>query len=451
METIAIPVRRDVWTLVFLEDGKHLLSGGREETIRQWRIEDGKEVEDQVLHASGYSQVLAIGLSDDGRWIVSGGWQAVTIWNSNTRQSVHSAREHSGWVNQVHVSPDTTRFATASDDWSTIIWNMANGRPLMEPLRHRNQVVSARFSPDGNRIATAVRDGELRIYNAHNGQLLRNIAVSLFSTNPIARSSTQHIFALCSRNILKHIAVDTSTSLAEWTIPGQPQTDNYGSIALSSNGRFIACFVGHSLTFWDACTRAQFGPVLDHPQTPYLYSIALSPDNNHVAVAGWGGIITLYNLNHTIPASHRVGVNAAGPPQIGNEDADLGPQIAAPRGTLDAPEPRLDRPRAPMTPPHIPDEIYRIKSNTGDLYLARVQDGTGTVVVQPLNRSDASQRWTVYLVANGAYNITAMGNSDVSLSVSTSNALVTGQRGTSWNVDFRGHVCVSVVMSFSPI
>ncbi|KAG6369585.1 hypothetical protein JVT61DRAFT_14244 [Boletus reticuloceps] len=266
-----------------------------------------------------------------------------------------------------------------------------------------------------------------------------------------------------------HITVDTSTSLAEWTIPGQPQTDNYGSIALSSNGRFIACFIGHSLTFWDACTRAQFGPVFDHPQTPYLYSIALSPDNNHVAVAGWGSIITLYNLNHTIPASHRVGVNAAGPPQIGNEDADLEPQIAAFRGTLDAPESRLDRPRAPMTPPDIPDGTYRIKSNTGDLYLARVQ-GTGTVVVQPLNRSDASQRvrhhlpsaglmcvtltdsqWTVYLVANGAYNIIAMGNSDVSLSVGTSNALITGQRGTTWNVDFRGHLCVSVVMSFSPI
>ena len=326
---------KDVWALVFLEDGRHLLSGGREEVIRQWRVEDGREVEDRRLTASGHHQVSAMALSGDGKWLVSGGWQAVAVWDRRTRQSVFTAKEHSDWVNEVHMSSNSTKFATAAYDWTAIIWNTSNGRPLIPPLQHRGAVVGVRFSPDGNRLATSVQDGELRIYNAHDGQLLRNIAISLFSTIPTTWSNdSQHIFALSQRNVLKYIYVDKPSFLSEWTVSGKPQPNDMGSIVLSSNGKFIACFVGSFLSFWDVSTRAQLGPVFDHAQTPRLYSIALSPDNSFVATGGYGGVITIHNLNGIIPVSHR-DRDAVQLPQSGN-GGDLQPQIDALRGILRA-------------------------------------------------------------------------------------------------------------------
>ena len=327
---------RDIWVLVFLEDGKHVLSGGREEIIRQWRVEDGTEVENQRLTASGHGQVTGIALSGDRKWIVSGGFQSVTVWNRETRQSVFTARDHSSWVNDIHVSPESTKFATAGYDSTAIIWNMFNGRPLIPPLQHTNNVTSVRFSPDGNRIATAVQNGEVRIYSAYNGKLLSAIAVASFPSiaRAIVWSSAHHILALTLGNVLRHIRVDTGTIFSEWAALGEPQPNyNYGSIALSSNGRFIASFVGSSLTFWDTSTRAQFGPVFEHPQAPYLYSLALSPDNNYLATGGWGGIITLYNLTGIIPTSHRVGGNTVQPPQTENL-ADPRPQIETLRDML---------------------------------------------------------------------------------------------------------------------
>lgn len=407
---MTINTGKDIWTLVFLEDGRHLLSGGREEIIRQWHIEDAKEVEDQRLTASGHKQVTAIALSADGNWIVSGGQGAVSIWNRKTRKAAFTSNEHSDWVNEAHVSPESTRFATASDDKKVIIWNISNGKPLVGPLYHENVVESVKFSPDGNRIATAVRNGEMRIYNAHNGQLLGNIAVAFSKAIRIAWSGDSHIFALSSGNVLRHVYVDTPTFLSEWTIPSQPH--DYASIALASNGRFVAAFVGSFLTFWDTATSAQLGPFCEHPDAPRLYSIALSPDNNYVATGGYGGIITLRNLSNIIPMSYRVDRN------VGSRAVnDTRLQIEALRSILrglesrsgmfyqpdfsiaeyhitsDGPGSQLSgHAQAQITPLCIPNGAYRIKSKIDDLYLMSSRDGTFAVVVQTLDQSDVFQR-----------------------------------------------------------
>ncbi|KAF8550168.1 WD40 repeat-like protein [Imleria badia] len=403
---------RDVWVLVFLEDGKHLLTGGEDKIIRQWCVEDGREVEDRRLTAGGHGYyVTAIALSGDGKWIVAGGWGAVTLFNRLTRQITFASapRDHSNRVNDVDVSPDSTKFATASSDFTAIIWSISNGRPLFPPLQHGNFVSLAKFSPDGNRIATAVYGGEVRIYNANNGQLLSNIAAMSFLSiaRTIVWSSTQHIYVLSSGYTIRHIFVDTGSILSEWTNLGQPESDCYASIALSKNGRFIASSFARSLSFWDASMYAQLGPVLDNPQTPHRLSSALSPDNNYFATGGAGEII-LYNLTGVIPTSHRVGGSVV--------------------------------PRARLTPQRIPDGKYRIKSNSGDLYLTGSQGGANTTVVQPLSQSD-DQKWTcTFVTANGAYKITS--NTNASLTVGIRNALVTGGRGTTWTFEPRGDAFV---------
>ena len=51
-----------------------------------------------------------------------------------------------------------------------------------------------------------------------------------------------------------------------------------------------------SLSLWDTSTHARLGPVLDHPQHPKLYSLALSSDNNCAATSSTDGE-SLYTIS----------------------------------------------------------------------------------------------------------------------------------------------------------
>ena len=312
--TIEVEGRSPVWSLVFLEDGKNFLSGGEDGMIRQWRVEDGREVGQPYRASSG---VQTIAVSGDRKWIVTGEERLATVWNRITHQSSFTVDEHTGWVRTVDISPDSTRFATGATDNKVFIWDIETGIRLVGPLRHDKHVVAVKFSPDGNYLASVSLCRELRIYNADNGELLRAMPIKSHSTNPIAWSSdSRRIFIIASDAVVRQIYVETGTFISEWSVPGDLD-NSFISIALPRNGRFIASFVGRSLSLWDTSNSERFGPVFDHPHNPRLWSIALSSDNNYIVTGGENGVITLRNLNNIVPMHYLGRQNVQQPQQSG--------------------------------------------------------------------------------------------------------------------------------------
>ena len=299
---VVVEGRATIFTLLFLEDGKHLLSGGEDGVIRQWSIEDGKEVREPI---KGSECVRALALSGDRKWIVSGELKLASVWNRTTWKKVLAVHEHTREVEAVDISPDSTKFATGAIDKRAFIWDISTGRRLAGPLEHDSNVVTVKFSPDGEHIATAAWNSEtLRLYNVHTGQLMRTVPVKAVGLDTIAwTSDSQRIFA-SSTNKIKHIYVDTGSIISQWTVPGDTN-DACGSLAVPTNGRFIAAFVGSSLSLLEPSTGERFGPVFDHPDQR-LHSVALSMDNSYVATGGKNGIITLRPLNGIIPMPYLV-------------------------------------------------------------------------------------------------------------------------------------------------
>ena len=74
-----IDCREDIRSVAFFVDGKYIVTGGKEGMIRRWRVEDGAEVGTSMV-AGGL--VYDIVVSGDGKWIVSGTWQLVQVWNT---------------------------------------------------------------------------------------------------------------------------------------------------------------------------------------------------------------------------------------------------------------------------------------------------------------------------------------------------------------------------------
>jgi WD40 repeat protein len=108
--------------LVFSPDGKVLVSGSRDHTIKFWEVPSGK--------------------------------------------LLRTVKAHTGWVRGVIFSPDGTVLASCSDDGSVKLWDPINGRPIRTLRGHRDPVRAIAFSPDGRRLVTGSLDRTVKVWEA---------------------------------------------------------------------------------------------------------------------------------------------------------------------------------------------------------------------------------------------------------------------------------------------
>ena len=74
------------------------------------------------------------------------------------------------------------------------------------------------------------------------------------------------------------------------------------SVILSADGKFIASFAGHFVSFWDTSTHTQLGIV---EETHNIGSIALSPDGCRLAAgSATSGTSIIWNLGGILPDSY---------------------------------------------------------------------------------------------------------------------------------------------------
>ena len=292
-------------TVAFPADGKHFV-GGVGGKIRRWRVEDGKEVGTPM--EAGQS-IIGIAVSRDGKWIVSGTISdGVTVWDAVSHEKVPvKLQTDVGMVFAIDVSPDGTNVATGSGDATACIWSLATGEQVLGPLRHDNVVVGVKFSPDGRFIATAMEHhaNSVRIYDSLNGRLVVHFPITIsdssFNESLAWASDNGRLFALSSDGSISCLDVSTGTTLSQWPIHGYAPT----SIALASNGTFVAVAAGTSVSFWDTATNERIGSVVE--QTAPITSMAISINGDIVTTTGF--TITLSGLGGILPSSyHDLGV-----------------------------------------------------------------------------------------------------------------------------------------------
>ena len=290
----------EVWAVAFHPDGKHFFDGTTK-GIRRWRVADGQELGKQTG-----MDTCAISVSKDEKWVVCGTWNEASVWDAELREKVVEV-ESGKFVLAVDVAPDCIKFATGTYQKQVAIWNITTGEKLLGPLEHGGLVISVKFSPDGGRLATAcLRDSPIRIFDAHNGDHLISIqnAIPSESYLPIVWSTHgQQLFAVSEDYRIKSFDSPTGSPLIEWQI--HENSNGAMSIALSSNGKFIASSAGRFVSFWDASTHTRLGIV---EQTHNIYSIALSPDGCRLATGSRGsGSSTIWDLRGILPDSYLPG------------------------------------------------------------------------------------------------------------------------------------------------
>ncbi|EDR06801.1 uncharacterized protein LACBIDRAFT_299688 [Laccaria bicolor S238N-H82] len=162
-------VGHDSWvtSVAFSPDGRHIVSGSGDKTVRVWDAQTGQSVIDPLKGHDDY--VTSVAFSPDGRHIVSGSHdETVRVWDAQTGQSVMDPlKGHDFWVTSVAFSPDGRHIVSGSGDKTVRVWDAQTGQSVMDPLKgHDSWVTSVAFSPDGRHIVSGSDDKTVRVWDA---------------------------------------------------------------------------------------------------------------------------------------------------------------------------------------------------------------------------------------------------------------------------------------------
>ncbi len=119
-----------VTAVAFSPDGRYLLSGGQDSTLRLWDLESEEEVRRFDGHAGG---VTALEFSDDGVYAASGAQDgALIIWEVGSGDLLRQIQAHAGVIHFVEFVDGEGALRSAAEDGQIALWNLA---PDAEILR----------------------------------------------------------------------------------------------------------------------------------------------------------------------------------------------------------------------------------------------------------------------------------------------------------------------------
>jgi WD40 repeat protein/tRNA A-37 threonylcarbamoyl transferase component Bud32 len=161
---------KQVNAIAVTPDGRTLVTGCVDNTVKLWNLPDGKP----LLTLSGHSdKVKSIAISSDGQTIASGsGDKTIKLWNLKTGKLLRTLGGHSSYVLSVAFSPNGQTLISSSADKSVQLWDVGTGKLLQTLSGHSGWVYSIAISSDGQTLATASDDRTIKLWHLPTGKLM---------------------------------------------------------------------------------------------------------------------------------------------------------------------------------------------------------------------------------------------------------------------------------------
>ena len=237
-----------VQSVAISPDGRFAVSGGWDATVKVWDLVKGRLVRTLDDHTQ---PVEAVSFSPDGKWIASGGLDGVVrLWDATTGECSRTLKETAGYMcAPVSFSPDSRLLATGTGAKTGVkIWEVAGGRGPRVLAGGAKDLQSVCFSPKGQVLASGHFDSSVEVWDVEQGKQIRTIK---------AKSGVN-------------------------------------AISFSPDGTLMATgdFDG-ALQIWDCATGRLVSTV--SADTQYLSALSFSPDGQVIATGGRDGIGKLWD------------------------------------------------------------------------------------------------------------------------------------------------------------
>jgi WD40 repeat protein len=150
-----------VSSVAFSPDGKQVISGSIDNTLKLWDVATSREI--RIF--SGHSgRVFSIAFSPDGKQVISGSWdKTLKLWDVTTGREIRTFTGHTNPVTSVAFNPDGKQVISGSADKTLKLWNASGGSITFSG--HSDEVTSVTFSPDGKQVVSGDSDGYITLWN----------------------------------------------------------------------------------------------------------------------------------------------------------------------------------------------------------------------------------------------------------------------------------------------
>jgi WD40 repeat protein len=168
-----------------------LFSGDRSGQIKLCQVDPVAEL---ISIDSQQTKVNCIAISPDGKLIISGGSdRTIKIWyfglgDERSMDYLATLKAHQLAVNQIAVNPieSEVKFASVSSDRRVILWGMESKTPLSIFTAHTQAVKTLAFSPDGKLLATAGDDGLIIIWDLDSRKLVQTLSAHRWTISALS-------------------------------------------------------------------------------------------------------------------------------------------------------------------------------------------------------------------------------------------------------------------------
>jgi RNA polymerase sigma factor (sigma-70 family) len=313
MGTVRLRHADGVLCVVFCPDGKTLITGSHDGTLRQWSLADGKE----VRHFGGHEfEVRHMALSPDGKLLAAWGQTppGVYLWDVATGKGGLRIRVAAEGECCLAWGPDNRTLAGGGEDGTVRLWDTTTGQELLSVAAHKKPVPCVAFSPDGKRLATAGRDGTLRLIDVAGKDEPRTLRAREDEFHFVAFSRDgKDLISAGDRYRQKYYSkIAEVNTVAVWDAAtgerrrdfrvGDDQDGSHEgippSVALAPDGTTLAFgYWDHTIRLWDLTTGKPLRRLTGFPDRFYpAYHVAFSPDGRTLAAAGSHNAVCLLDV-----------------------------------------------------------------------------------------------------------------------------------------------------------
>jgi len=264
-----------VVTAAFSPDGHRIVSGSRDQTLKIWDTKSQKE----LFTLAGHDGTAGALFSPDGKWIISGSFdKTIRVWDAHTGAAMMTLRGHEASVICHAVSPDGRRIASGDRDNVVRVWDVGSRSEVMTLRGHQGNVNGVRFSPDGTRIVSGSWDGTIKIWDAKTGEQLLSVQAHDARIYDVALDpSGKRIASVGNDRTVK--LWDSSTGDELMTLRGHAVAVT--SVAFSPDGKRLVSASGDgTVKVWDAAVDHEYVRIPAGGIT--WQGVSFSPDGNGV-------------------------------------------------------------------------------------------------------------------------------------------------------------------------
>lgn len=285
----------EVTDVRFIDDGKRLISAGRNGEVRRWRLAEAPE---NPLVLRGHSHLVhGVAIGETGRFVATGSWDAsVRLFDLATGEQLASMPADT-FVQALALSPDERLIATREFGGLVSLYDVATRSRMIKLDRPMQRLDMPVFDEDSSRVLIDL-DPVARTATWWDVPAAAWLVTPLAEAAKIGRMPLSPSGAIVYNEVrdqkMTAIVLDTHTGKELVALPVQRPASE--SVAFSPDGQWVlAADTNHAIKAYDLSSGQSLGAYRGHVRE--VLSLTFSSDGARLFSADYTGTIFVWDTS----------------------------------------------------------------------------------------------------------------------------------------------------------